>query len=140
MKLALHIGMWGPAPTDRYVELAQRAEALGFDMVATSENYGSDVFTPLTAIANHTSTIGLSTCVMPIQSRTPASAAMTAITLDHISNGRMSLGVGVATGRAQPEPKHRFGRCRRPATGCGAGCQTTSTFKALQRARNPPTT
>ena len=31
----------------------------------------------------------------------------------------------VATGRAQPEPKHRFGRWRRPATGCGAGCRTT---------------
>ena len=97
MKLALHIGMWGPAPTDRYVELAQRAEALGFDMVATSENYGSDVFTLLTVIAQQTKTIGLSTCVMPIQSRTPASAAMTAITLDHISNGRMSLGVGVSS-------------------------------------------
>ena len=38
----------------------------------------------------------------------------------------------VAPGRAQPEPKHRFGRWRRPATGCGAGvsnnqrCRTTS--------------
>ena len=37
----------------------------------------------------------------------------------------------VATGRAQPEPKHCFGRWRRPATGCGAGvsnnrcCRTT---------------
>ena len=30
-------------------------------------------------------------------------------------------GVRVASDRAQPEPKHRFGRWRRPATGCGAG-------------------
>ena len=40
-------------------------------------------------------------------------------------NPGMRAGVrcGVATGRAQPEPKHRFGRWRRPATCCGAGCQ-----------------
>ena len=97
MKLGLHIGMWGAAPTDRYVELAQRAEALGFDMVVSAENYGSDVFTPLAVMASHTSTIGLSTGVMPIQARTPASAAMTAITLDHISNGRLTLGIGVSS-------------------------------------------
>ena len=40
----------------------------------------------------------------------------------------------VATGRAQPEPKHRFGRWRRPATGCGAGvsnnqCSRTKKFR-----------
>ena len=34
----------------------------------------------------------------------------------------------VATGRAQPEPKHRFGRWRRPATSCGAGCRKTRAF------------
>ena len=37
---------------------------------------------------------------------------------------RVGVRYGVATGRAQPEPKHRFGRWRRPATGCGAGCRT----------------
>ena len=37
---------------------------------------------------------------------------------------RAGMRYGVATGRAQPEPKHRFGRWRRPATGCGAGCRT----------------
>ena len=72
VKLGLHIGMWGAAPTDRYVELAQRAKALGFDMVVSAENYGSDVFTPPAVIASHTSTIGLSTGVMPIQARTLA--------------------------------------------------------------------
>ena len=66
----------GRCPHDRYVELAQRAETLGFDMVVSAENYGSDVFTPLAVMASHTSTIGLSTGVMPIQARTPASEVL----------------------------------------------------------------
>ena len=44
----------------------------------------------------------------------------------------------VATGRAQPEPKHRFDRRRRPATGCGAGvsnnrCCRTKKFRSACR-------
>ena len=44
----------------------------------------------------------------------------------------------VAAGRAQPEPKHRFGRWRRPATGCGAGvlnnpCCRTKKFRSACR-------
>ena len=54
MKLGLSLGYWGAQPIDRFIELAQRAEALGFDIVCTSEAYGSDVFTPLAAIADVT--------------------------------------------------------------------------------------
>lgn len=96
MKLGLHLGYWGAKPTDRFIELAQRAEDLGFDIVCTAEAYGSDVFTPLAAIATHTRRIRLGTAIMQISARTPAAAAMTAITLDHISNGRLCLGVGVS--------------------------------------------
>lgn len=96
MKLGLHLGYWGAKPIDRFVELAQRAEALGFDIVCTAEAYGSDVFTPLAAIATHTTRIRLGTAIMQISARTPAAAAMTAMTLDHISNGRLCLGVGVS--------------------------------------------
>jgi F420-dependent oxidoreductase-like protein len=96
MKLGLQLGYWGSKPTDRFIELAQRAEALGFDIVCTSEAYGSDVFMPLAAIATHTKRIRLGTSIMQISARTPACAAMTAITLDHISNGRLCLGIGVS--------------------------------------------
>lgn len=96
MKLGLHLGYWGAKPIDRFVELAQRAEELGFDIVCTAEAYGSDVFTPLAAIATHTQRIRLGTAIMQISARTPAAAAMTAITLDHISGGRLCLGVGVS--------------------------------------------
>ncbi|MBU6212616.1 MAG: LLM class F420-dependent oxidoreductase [Gammaproteobacteria bacterium] len=96
MKLGLHLGYWGAKPIDRFIQLAQRAEDLGFDIVCTAEAYGSDVFTPLAAIATHTTRIRLGTAIMQISARTPTAAAMTAITLDHISGGRLCLGVGVS--------------------------------------------
>ena len=49
MKLGLVLGYWGAKPIDRFIALAQRAEALGFDIVCTSEAYGSDALTPLAA-------------------------------------------------------------------------------------------
>jgi F420-dependent oxidoreductase-like protein len=96
MKLGLNLGYWGARPIERFIELAQRAEALGFDIVCTAEAYGSDVFTPLAAIAACTQRIRLGTSIMQISARTPACAAMTAITLDHISEGRLCLGIGVS--------------------------------------------
>lgn len=96
MKLALQMGYWERQPPDRFIELAQRAEALGFDSVITAEAYGSDCFTPLAAIAATTKSIRLGTAVMQLSARTPTCAAMTALTLDHISGGRLWLGVGVS--------------------------------------------
>ncbi len=96
MKIGLSLGYWGTRPLDRFIELAQRAEALGFDIVCTSEAYGSDAFTPLAAIAARTERIRLGTAIMQISARTPACAAMTALTLDHISGGRLCLGIGVS--------------------------------------------
>lgn len=96
MKLGLNLGYWSAQPIDRFIELAQHAEQLGFDIVCTAEAYGSDALTPLAAIAARTSRIRLGTAIMQISARTPAAAAMSAITLDHISNGRLCLGVGVS--------------------------------------------
>lgn len=96
MKLGLALGYWGAKPIDRFLELAQRAEALGFDIVCTSEAYGSDAFTPLAAIAAVTQRIRLGTAIMQISARTPTCAAATALTLDHLSNGRLALGIGVS--------------------------------------------
>lgn len=96
MKLGLQLGYWQKGPTPRFIELAQVAESLGFDSVWTAEAYGSDCFTPLAAIAACTSKIRLGTGVMQLSARTPTCAAMTALTLDHLSNGRLVLGVGVS--------------------------------------------
>ncbi len=96
MKLGLHEGYWQKDPLPNFIELAKEAESLGFDSVWTAEAYGSDALTPLAAIASHTSKIKVCTGVMQLSARTPVCAAMSALTLDHISNGRLCLGVGVS--------------------------------------------
>ncbi|MCG8588543.1 MAG: LLM class F420-dependent oxidoreductase [Proteobacteria bacterium] len=96
MKLGLMLGYWMQQPPEDPIPLVQEAERLGYDSVWTAEAYGSDCFSPLCWVGAHTSRIKLGTAVMQLSARTPASAAMTAITIDHLSQGRLILGVGVS--------------------------------------------
>ena len=81
---------------DNLVELSVEAEKLGFDAVWSAESWGSDAFSPLVLIAAHTERIKLGTGVVQLSARTPTATAMHAKTLDHISNGRTILGLGVS--------------------------------------------
>ena len=96
LKLGLQLGYWGAGPDPRVVGLAQEAERLGFDAVFTAEAWGSDVFTPLAWIGAHTERIRLGTGVAQLSARTPTATAMAALTLDHLSKGRVILGLGVS--------------------------------------------
>ena len=96
LKLGLQLGYWGAGPDPRVVGLAQEAEKLGFDAVFTAEAWGSDVFTPLAWIGAHTERIRLGTGVAQLSARTPTATAMAALTLDHLSKGRVILGLGVS--------------------------------------------
>lgn len=96
LKLGLQLGYWGSKPPTRFVEMAQQAEQLGYDSVWTAEAYGSDALTPLAWIGAQTSRIRLGTGVCQLSARTPTAAAMAALTLDHMSNGRVLLGLGVS--------------------------------------------
>ncbi|MCQ9184958.1 LLM class F420-dependent oxidoreductase [Streptomyces sp. IBSBF 2953] len=96
MRLGLALGYWGRGPSPDQVELAREAERLGYDSVWTAESWGSDAFTPLTWIAARTSRIGLGTAVAQMAARSPTTTAMHALTLDHLSGGRMMLGLGLS--------------------------------------------
>lgn len=96
MRLGLALGYWGRGPDPRHVELARQAEDLGYHSVWTSESWGSDAFTALTWIAAHTSRVKLGTAVAQMAARTPTATAMHALTLDHLSGGRMMLGLGLS--------------------------------------------
>lgn len=96
MKLGMIWGYWGQLPPANLIELTQEAEQLGFDSVWTAEAWGSDVFSPLAYLASQTSTIKLGTSVAQISARTPTATAMHALTLDHLSNGRLILGLGAS--------------------------------------------
>jgi F420-dependent oxidoreductase-like protein len=95
MKLGLTVGYSGATPED-HTEVALEAERLGYDSIWTAEAYGSDVFVPLSYIGARTSKIKLGTGIAQISARTPAALAMTAATLDHLSGGRVILGLGVS--------------------------------------------
>jgi len=95
MRLAVHMGYWSGAPVD-VMPLIEEAERLGFDSVWSAEAYGSDAVTTLAWVAARTQRIDVGTAIMQIPARTPAAAAMTAITLDHLSGGRFRLGLGMS--------------------------------------------
>ena len=111
MKLGMGIGPFGPPGGQRLVTLAKEAESLGYDTIWAPEIYGADCFTPLTWIAAHTERINVGSSIMQISARTPASAAMHAVALDYLSDGRLILGIGVSGPQVvegwygQPYPK-----------------------------------
>lgn len=96
LQLGLQLGYWGAQPPQDPIGVAQEAERLGFDSVWTAESWGSDAFTPLAWIGAHTSKIKLGTSVVQISARAPTATAMAALTLDHLSHGRVILGLGVS--------------------------------------------
>ncbi len=95
MKLGLTLGYWGAQPSDP-IDLVLEAERLGYDSAWTAEAYGSDAFSPLCWLGARTSRIKLGTAVVQLSARTPTCVAMTAATIDHLSNGRLILGLGVS--------------------------------------------
>src|SRR5258705_5047061 len=95
MRLGLHIGYWGVGLTaDEQLKLVREAESLGFDSVWSAEAYGSDAATVLAWLAGQTEKIKLGSAIFQMPGRTPAMTAMTAATIDQISDGRMLLGIG----------------------------------------------
>lgn len=95
MRLGLNAGYSG-STIDMPLELIQEADRLGYYAIWTAEAYGSDAVTPLAWIGARTERIHLGTAILQMPARTPAMTAMTAITLDQLSGGRMLLGLGVS--------------------------------------------
>ncbi|WP_458207862.1 LLM class flavin-dependent oxidoreductase [Haladaptatus sp. NG-SE-30] len=83
-----------------HTELSVRAEALGYDGLWLGELWGTSSVVQLTDIAAHTNTVELGTAILNVFSRTPAVLAMTAASLDQVSDGRFRLGVGTSTKKA----------------------------------------
>jgi len=86
------------SPTHRPVELAQLSERLGFDFVTFQDHpYKADfldTWTLLSWAAARTERIGLSGNVLNLPLRPPAVLARAMASLDLLSGGRMSLGLG----------------------------------------------
>jgi len=90
-------------PWDVLVERVMRVERLGFEVAALPDHFVDwtdppspwfEGWTALTGLAGATSTIRLATCVTQIPFRNPAVFARQALTLDHVSHGRLEIGLG----------------------------------------------
>jgi len=96
LQLGYNSGYWGSGPPAGALDAIKEAERLGFTSVWTAEAYGSDALTPLAWWGAHTERIRLGTAIMQMGARTPATTAMAAMTLDHLSGGRFILGLGAS--------------------------------------------
>ncbi|MEE1554635.1 MAG: LLM class flavin-dependent oxidoreductase, partial [Alphaproteobacteria bacterium] len=94
MKLGLVMGLGEGGRVSVDIDLAREAEDLGFDSIWTSEAWGSDAISTASWILAQTSKIKVGTGIIQMSARTPALAAMTAMSLQHLSNDRFILGIG----------------------------------------------
>jgi F420-dependent oxidoreductase-like protein len=115
LRTAVTAGYWGAGPPPGAAELFDAAERLGIDQVWTAEAYGSDAWTPLAWFGSRTARVRLGTAVSQLSARPPATLAMTAMTMDHLTKGRVMLGIGTSNpqvtegwyGQPYPRPLER---------------------------------
>ena len=109
MRYAIDVPNMGPfGDPHLLVDLARDAEQAGWDGFFVWDHLGGrewnlpmvDPWIALAAIAAHTSRIRLGTMVTPLPRRRPWKVARETVTLDHLSGGRLILGVGLGSGRA----------------------------------------
>ena len=81
---------------DQAVDRVRLAESLGYESVFVTHIAGRESLTVVTAYALATGRIRVGTGVVPIYTRTPATMAQTAATIDELSGGRLTLGLGVS--------------------------------------------
>lgn len=96
MKFGVQMSRWRTGIPQFVQWIADEAEDLGVDSIWTSESYGGDAFTPLAWMAAKTSRPRLATGICAMPGRSPAATAMQAMSLDHLSEGRFVLGLGVS--------------------------------------------
>jgi alkanesulfonate monooxygenase SsuD/methylene tetrahydromethanopterin reductase-like flavin-dependent oxidoreductase (luciferase family) len=98
---------------EQWVALAEACEEHGIETLFRSDHYLSqgdggrrdalDAWTTLAALAARTTWLRLGTLVSPVTFRHPAVLAKSAVTVDHISGGRVDVGIGAGW----MEPEHR---------------------------------
>src|ERR1043166_6727242 len=88
------IAFSGGASPAEIVDCAKPAEALGYESAWVAEGHDGDQFAVLAAGARETSPIGLGAAITSVFVRTAPTNAMSAATVDDLSGGRFTLGIG----------------------------------------------
>jgi F420-dependent oxidoreductase-like protein len=96
VRIGVNAGHFIGSPPEDFAARVRALDDAGFASLWFAEAYGSDVFTPLAFTASLTSRMRLGTAVAQLPARTPTATAMAATTLDHLSGGRVVLGLGAS--------------------------------------------
>ena len=115
MKIATVAGYWGAGPPPDAAGLFAAADRLQLNQIWTAEAWGSDAWTPLAWWGSRTSHVRLGTAVSQLSARPPVTLAMAAMTMDHLTQGRVIIGVGTSNpqvvegwyGQPYPRPLER---------------------------------
>ncbi len=97
MKTAIRMGgptTGGKEQFQAILQMAIEAEKFGVDSAWSAEAWGMDAISPIANLAARTEKLKLGTGIMQLCARTPAATAMTALSMDTITNGRFLLGLG----------------------------------------------
>jgi alkanesulfonate monooxygenase SsuD/methylene tetrahydromethanopterin reductase-like flavin-dependent oxidoreductase (luciferase family) len=114
MRFALMIEAQQGLSYEDQLAIARRAEAAGFETLFRSDHYASfpgdsdqvttDAWAVIAGLARETSTIGLGTLVSPVTFRHPGNFVKLVTTIDHMSGGRLEVGVGAGWNEADHLP------------------------------------
>jgi F420-dependent oxidoreductase-like protein len=106
LRFGIHSGQQNASSFDEYLSIWQHAEAVGLDWASVFDHFQPiqsdqdgpcyEGFTLLAAMAAHTTRLACGIIVSGVTYRNPAMVAKMAVTIDHVSGGRMELGVGGA--------------------------------------------
>ena len=94
--MTLRVGVWAGSTSARGVDFVVEAERLGADSVWAPEFWAGDAFTPLAYLAATTTRVRLGTGIVQLGARTPAMLAMSAMSMQALSDGRFVLGIGTS--------------------------------------------
>jgi alkanesulfonate monooxygenase SsuD/methylene tetrahydromethanopterin reductase-like flavin-dependent oxidoreductase (luciferase family) len=90
------VAFWKDYDRNLYVRAAQLADELGYDSFWLPEGWAYEIFGLLAEVAVKTKRIKLGTGIINVYSRSPGLIAMSAATIDEISEGRLILGIGTS--------------------------------------------
>ena len=110
----IHFGVWTPSSAcwEDILKAWKKIESLGFDSAWLADHFINpyqprspwfETWSLLAGLATETSTIQIGTMVTNIIYRNPAVLARQAMTVDHISHGRLNFGIGAGSSR---DPSH----------------------------------